>query len=96
MADRSRMTGDCHVRICGRLRGRFPRPTRLENIGPAVKTFTLSCYLQNRPNSRNKDKYLKSIPENRHYIADCRMKYIAMFRVVTLPVDRGISTVLRD
>ena len=27
--DRSRMTGDCHVRICGSVGVRFPRATRL-------------------------------------------------------------------
>jgi hypothetical protein len=48
MADRSRMTGDCHVRICGRLRGRFPRPTRLEHIHTGTKSLTYLISLQNQ------------------------------------------------
>jgi hypothetical protein len=33
MAGTSRMTGDCHVRICEGLGVRFPRPTRLDKGG---------------------------------------------------------------
>ena len=47
MADRSRMTGDCHVRICGRLRGRFPRPTRLFRLLIDSFSLIMRIYLQN-------------------------------------------------
>ena len=30
--DKSRMTGDCHVRICGSVGVKFPRATRIINI----------------------------------------------------------------
>ena len=33
--DRSRMNREVHVRICERLRGKFPRPTRLWNFEKA-------------------------------------------------------------
>ncbi len=34
--DTSRMTGDCHVRFCEGLGGKFPRPTRLDKTNPAA------------------------------------------------------------
>jgi len=48
--DRSRMSGDVHVRFCERLRGKFPRATRLivtgkskrlleQQVRPAIETF---------------------------------------------------------
>jgi hypothetical protein len=30
--NKSRMTGDCHVRFCERLEGKFLRPTRLPTV----------------------------------------------------------------
>lgn len=59
MADRSRMTGDCHVRICGSVGVRFPRATRLSTSADPQEVEICFSYLKSElPMSVSLDKLL--------------------------------------
>jgi hypothetical protein len=63
--DRSRMTRECHVRICGGLGGKFPGATRHPGVQPLLSARVLG---QSRSHDRREVEFVRQIQQEKHQV----------------------------